>query len=66
MSEVFMDNDENAKCECESCGWEGLAKSLEPIADFEMRVSAGEICPAGECPECGALAFIVELKDEKK
>ena len=58
MSQVFMDNDDDATCACGNCGWEGKAADLDPISDFEQRVMAGEICPAGQCPKCGALAHI--------
>jgi hypothetical protein len=31
---------------------------LNPIRELEMRFKGGEL-PAGECPKCGALAYLV-------
>ena len=55
-------------CRCDSCGWEGPASALEPcIRDFDERMGTASECwatfgltilPAGECPECGCLAYI--------
>lgn len=47
-------------CECSDCDWTGPASNLHSVSDIEERVSAGEIVPAGECPECGALAHLSE------
>jgi hypothetical protein len=52
--------DDNAKVACAGCGWTGVGLALAPIFDFEKRVRAGEICPAGQCPKCGALAYLSE------
>lgn len=46
------------KAHCQNCDWTGEADSCLPIKDLEERVEAGEIMPAGECPECGALCQI--------
>ena len=43
---------------CSDCGWQGKATDTHIIEDFQERVSPGEIVPAGECPECGALAHL--------
>ena len=51
--------DPKARCECQNCDWQGVADDLDAIADFDERVAPGEICPAGECPKCGALAHLV-------
>ena len=45
---------------CGNCGWTGKGAALKPIQHFFERVAAGETCPAGECPECGCLAHVVE------
>jgi len=46
---------------CQNCGRVWSLGEIEPdIDNFEMRVGAGEICPAGECPECGALCHEVK------
>ena len=43
---------------CGSCDWAGLVNDTEPIGDLEQRIAPGETVPAGECPECGALAHL--------
>ena len=43
---------------CSDCEWFGDMDDCNVIKHFHERVSPGEICPAGECPECGALAHI--------
>jgi hypothetical protein len=49
-------------CKCQNCEWRGtmdqLGCQLEDTADLLERVASGEIMPAGECPECGALAHL--------
>ena len=45
---------------CQDCGWKGTVAQCEPIAPRHLpeRVAAGDIMPAGECPECGASAML--------
>ena len=45
---------------CQDCGWKGTVAHCEPIAPRYLpeRVAAGDIMPAGECPECGASAML--------
>ncbi len=45
---------------CQNCSWRGGIEHLQPIRDYSERVADGEPEPAGECPECGALAHVVE------
>jgi hypothetical protein len=54
----FYGATDRTKVACEDCDWQGEACELEGISDFSERVAPGEICPAGECPECGALAHV--------
>lgn len=46
---------------CDNCGWTGSFDDVNDILDFEERMSCPEggiaIMPAGECPECGCLAY---------
>jgi hypothetical protein len=48
-------------CECFNCGWKGSEDDLNEIKDFHQRVEPGDTAvPAGECPECGCLAYLKE------
>jgi len=55
---------EDPWCECANCGTRTRESDLKEIRDFGERVMPGEECPAGECPECGALAHIAESQSE--
>lgn len=52
----------SAKCYCGNCGWKGtekgLASSLFEIDSLSERITPGDEVPVGECPKCGALAYI--------
>lgn len=54
---------EDPPAECQNCDWEGLESELYLLADVHQRVAPGEVMPAGECPECGAVAH---LKDDEE
>ncbi len=45
--------------DCSNCNWTGLAPQLNEINDIAARVIPGEPVPAGECPDCGALAHLI-------
>jgi hypothetical protein len=62
----FYGATDRTKVACEDCDWQGEACELEGISDFSERVAPGEICPAGECPECGALAHVAKPRVEIK
>lgn len=51
------------KVQCGNCPWEGneddLAKPLFEIHHLAERLDPGSTVPAGECPECGSLAYPV-------
>ena len=44
---------------CQSCDWRGMRSNLKEIKNVFQRVKASEPMPAGECPDCGALAHLV-------
>lgn len=46
---------------CEECGWTGTEGEMGELEAANERVLSGELMPAGECPECGAL---IEVADE--
>lgn len=45
-------------CCCDGCDWRGAAEELDDIDRLHERLDAGGVVPAGECPACGALAYI--------
>jgi hypothetical protein len=45
---------------CANCDWSGTESQLRDISDFWGRVDVGGEMPAGECPECQALAYLAE------
>ena len=61
MSKVIELKDWN--CECANCGRRFREEDLAPMEDIFQRVSPGEIMPAGECPDCGALAHLLEPEE---
>ena len=54
----------NAKCD--NCGKVSGEDDLNEIVRLYERVDAGDEMPAGECPACGALAYLVKPKKAKK
>lgn len=43
---------------CDNCNWQGTAIQTNDIKDIEERIEPGTTVPTGECPMCGALAYI--------
>lgn len=59
LSYVNTNTPQQAVVECDNCRWSGTSGDLEPISDLANRIEAGEIVPAGECPDCGCFAHLV-------
>ena len=55
---VVGNYDESSPVSCQCCDWTGRLGELGEIDRLYERVAPGEIMPAGECPECGALAHL--------
>jgi hypothetical protein len=53
-------NADASACKCDNCGKQWTANALKEIRDLNLRVEAGGVVPAGECPECGALCYPVQ------
>lgn len=54
------------KVACADCDWTGAEEECNPLQNISERVGPGEIMPAGECPECGAVAHLIdEHRDEE-
>lgn len=49
---------------CGNCLWIGRESECNPITDVTERVMPGEIMPAGECPECGAVTHAIATKPD--
>ena len=60
MSQVMVLAEPGKKCCCDNCGHECDSDDLEMISDFEDRVDAGRTVPAGACPECDCLSYLIE------
>ena len=57
--------DTGRQCACFNCGWNGGEAELGEIKGFYERVQPGDTAvPAGECPECGCLAYLKDEDDE--
>lgn len=52
------------KCECANCDWRGTVTEAKEPRDLWARVDPGCEVPAGECPRCGALAYLPEADIE--
>ena len=47
---------------CDDCDWTGTEADLTwPPPDLHLRLDPGGTVPAGECPECGVLAYLVPI-----
>lgn len=44
---------------CDNCEWGGAEDECVEAKDLHARLTPGAIVPAGECPECGALAYLI-------
>jgi hypothetical protein len=53
----------DVQCECgDSCGWHGVFSGLAEIGDCSL--TPGDASPAGRCPDCDALAYVVKAEGE--
>ncbi len=57
---------ENRLCGCDNCGWQcwesDMPQGLAGIPDLWERLDPGGVVPAGECPRCGALSYLIKPK----
>lgn len=52
----------NRDVKCQNCDWKGIIDDTGIIQKFRERVAPGEVCPVGECPECGSLANFQDVR----
>lgn len=54
--------------ECDNCDWKGTEKQMRAefcdVEDLHELIEPGKEVPAGECPECGALAYLMKESPE--
>ena len=43
---------------CDNCRLYCAVSELDLIDDLEQRLDPGSVVPAGQCPSCGALAYL--------
>jgi hypothetical protein len=48
---------------CANCDFKGDFDDLAPYRDFWSRIEPGGEMPAGDCPECGAFAYVIKEKE---
>ena len=56
---TYVNVADDADCRCEHCGNRYSGRDMDPINEPETRVISGKPVPAGQCPNCGALAYVV-------
>lgn len=59
-NQLNIEVDPDAICECANCERQASARSLDFVDDPGLRLDAGGEVPAGQCPACGALAYLVK------
>ena len=57
-----FDLDPSAPTQCGNCDATNPAGSLNPVRDPSSRLEAGGTVPAGECPACGCLAYLISTR----
>lgn len=62
MSSIYLSQrvENNTPCRCDNCGHTHEAHEANDISDAQERLTPGDLCPVGECPECGALTYTEE------
>lgn len=53
------------KSKCDNCENIFRDEQLSSIEDFHIRVEPGNEVPSGECPDCGALCYIIREEKPK-
>ena len=58
MKTILHDPEGTRLAECGNCHWQGTESRLRPIENLGERIDPGGLVPLGECPKCGALAYL--------
>ena len=60
MTNCYLQVESDRPVRCDDCEWTGLGHMLNQVSDIEERIDPGAEVPAGQCPKCGALAYVTE------
>lgn len=60
MTQTYLQPDAGIPCTCDNCGETTASDDLNMVTDLEERVGPGYLCPAGQCPHCGSLAYYAD------
>lgn len=55
---LIDDTDAEVFCACDDCSWKGQYSELHEIE--ECILTPGDPSPAGRCPRCDTLAYVVK------
>lgn len=55
----FVNTPEETLCSCDGCSWAGMANELNKIGYAIL--TPGDASPAGRCPECESLAYVIKF-----
>ena len=58
----FPKEPSKTKVVCGNCNWKGTQDQTDIIRDAQERLAPGYEVPAGECPKCGALAYLTRAE----
>lgn len=61
-----MDTNGQTRAECGSCSKCWPIEGLTEAKNLSMRTEPGQEIPAGECPDCGALCYIIKQPGERE
>jgi hypothetical protein len=50
----------DTRVRCDNCAWRGTLAEVRTVQDAGERLEVGGTVPAGECPQCGALAYLAD------
>ena len=60
MTQCYIAIEPDRAVQCGNCEWTGTGGDLDMVTDIQERIDPGCVVPAGQCPECGALAYITD------
>ncbi len=62
---LLAQTDDEAPCKCCNCSWKGKASDLGILSHrYTSQMVAGDVLPAGECPECGVPVYAMSEEEQ--